>query len=119
MDTSYLDRHRPNYFVLVIPVIIIALVGGGIFLWVKGRQSMVSPIPPTPSFEVIFMTPTPEPLSPTATPSATPKAAKATATAKPTAKASPTPEKSATPSATPKATSSPTAKPSPSNTPTP
>ena len=113
MDSSYLDRRRPNYLALIIPLLIIVLVVGGVYLYMKGRQGLISPVPPTPSFEVIFMTPTPEQLSPTASPSATPKV-----TAKPTSAKSPTPSKaSATGSPSPTSATSPS--PEPSNTPAP
>src|SRR3989344_4611114 len=112
MDTSYLDRRRPNYLALIIPLLIIVLFIGCVYLYIKSRQGLISPVPPTPSFEVIFMTPTPEQLSPTASPSATPKV-----TAKPTSAKSPTPEKaSTTGSPSPTSATSPTVK--PTNTPT-
>lgn len=111
MEASYLDRRRPKYLVIVLPILVIALLVGGVIFWLKNRQSIISPVPPTPSFEVIFMTPTPEPVSPTATPSATLKTSEgATSTPRPTSTDTPTPMSGG---------DTPTEKPSPSDTPTP
>ena len=73
MDTTYTaNRGRKNrYLPLFIALILILVVGTGIFIFSK-RAGLVSPIPPEPAVEIIFYTPTPEPVTPTSTPSASP-----------------------------------------------
>lgn len=64
---------------------ILILAGASFYFLSSSSRKMVSPIPPQPSFEIIFYTPTPIPTEEPATPSATPKGKKApTATVKPT-----------------------------------
>lgn len=95
MDTTYsVSRKDRNYkWPIIIGLILLLLAGLG-YLVFSGSQKFISPLPETPAVEIIFYTPTPEPVTPTSTPSATPKAAK-----KPTA--TPTKSATATPTAKP------------------
>lgn len=71
-------------FIVLVVVIIGAFMSG---------KKVVSPVPEEGAIKIIFVTPTPAPLPPTATPSATPKQSVKT-TPKPTATPKPTPTKS-------------------------
>lgn len=75
MDENYLGHAKPKkrWGIIFLLVVIILIAVGGIYLWFKGSQKIISPVPPQPSFEVIFYTPTPAPVTPTSSPSATPK----------------------------------------------
>lgn len=96
-------EESPNRFGLLILIIVIVLVvGTGLYFLVKGKQKFISPVPAEPSFKVIYYTPTPAAVTPSATPSATPKVKAA-----PT-KALPTPTVESTPTVTPKSTATPT-----------
>ena len=98
----------PKFIFLVSVLLIIA---GGIFIYLKGKKSLVSPVPEEPTFKVVFYTPTPEPTLQASTPSATPKVKPTNTPApKPTAK-TPSPTPKASPTATPRITPSPTVKP--------
>ena len=71
----------------MLALIVLLLIAGSI-LAVSNRRKFLSPLPETPAYDIIFYTPTPEPLTPTSSPSATVKAeAKATVTSKPSPKA--------------------------------
>lgn len=107
MEEAYVDQRPKNWLPLLAVIGIFILISGGVFLWVKASQKLVSPIPPKPSFEVIFYTPSPLPASPTSTPSGTlvprKKTVKPTATPveeKPTPTKKPTVEPTVEPSAT-------------------
>src|SRR3989338_1271703 len=101
MDVSYGQSRKKSLFIpAVFTVIVLVVIAGAVFA-VSNRRKLLSPLPETPAYEIVFYTPTPEPLSPTSSPSATVKAeAKATATAKPTPKATLTSSLSTSPSAT-------------------
>ncbi|KKS47974.1 hypothetical protein A3J20_00905 [Candidatus Gottesmanbacteria bacterium RIFCSPLOWO2_02_FULL_42_29] len=88
MDVSYNQSRKKSFLVpLVLALIVLLLIAGSI-LAVSNRRKFLSPLPETPAYEIIFYTPTPEPLTPTSSPSATVKAeAKATVTSKPSPKA--------------------------------
>jgi len=88
MDVSYNQSRKKSFLVpLVLALIVLLLIAGSI-LAVSNRRKFLSPLPETPAYEIVFYTPTPEPLSPTSSPSATVKAeAKATVTSKPSPKA--------------------------------
>jgi hypothetical protein len=99
MDTTYLGS-KPNskgLAILIFVGVIILVIGGGAYLYFKGKQQMVSPIPPEPTFQEIFYTPTPPEMSPTSTPSATPKGKKSPT---PSPKATATPKVTVTPKTT-------------------
>ena len=88
MDVSYNQSRKKSFLVPVILMLIVLLAIAGAILAVSNRRKLLSHLPETPAYEIIFYTPTPEPLSPTSSPSATPKAeAKATVTSKPSPKA--------------------------------
>ncbi len=102
MDEVYLPGkdEKKNFLPLILIFIFIVIIVMGVVFLMRGNKKIISPIPPKPSFEVIFYTPSPLPATPTSTPSATPKVKKTP---------SPTP-KTATNSAV-KVSPSPTAKP--------
>lgn len=114
MEEAYIGRKSKRLPLFLLGVIALLLISGfGVFVWTKGSSQIVSPVPAQPDFQVIFVTPTLAPVSPTSTPSATPKVKKTapSATPKPTA--------ATTGSISPTKTSvsvTPTAKPSPSPT---
>lgn len=121
-EQYYGDEPPRRRWILPIIIIGILLLIGAAYSWfTMGKSDLVYPVPPKADFEVIYYTPSPEPVTPTSSPSATPtgskKKAAATATPKPTAKATakPTVAGAATESAT-KATATPTGKTTPSPT---
>lgn len=90
--------------VVVAILLLIFIVGGGLFLYLKSKEKLVSPVPSQPNFQVIFYTPTPGETTPTSTPSATPKAKQPTKAPTETPKPeepSPTLEEKEEPTATP------------------
>jgi flagellar basal body-associated protein FliL len=101
MDGAYLgERQKKKPWYILVAIAVIIVIGAGIYFLVNSKKMLVSPVPPEPAFEVIFYTPTPGAVSPTATPSATPKLKKT-----PTATPKLTPStKNASPSATVKPT---------------
>lgn len=108
MDLSYQPTRSGNNYLKFVPIIIVVtIIGGVLFLFLR-KPKIVSPLPETPSFEVIFYTPSPEPITPTSSPSATPKVKKTAATVAPT--------KAATQSANITTTVKPTAKPTATST---
>ncbi len=106
MDENYLGHAKPKkrWGIIFLLVVILLITAGGIYMWFKGNQKIISPVPPQPSFEVIFYTPTPAPVTPTSTPSATPKVKPTTAPTK-----APIPAVKVTNQATPSATIKPAA----------
>jgi hypothetical protein len=60
---------------ILIPLIIITVLLIIGWMFISSKNKLISPVPVTPDFEIIYITPTSEPLSPTASPSATPKTA--------------------------------------------
>ena len=106
MDTTYsLNRTGRS---LKWPVLfgIILLLLGGVGYFVFGRNDrFISPMPETTAVEIIFYTPTPEPVTPTSSPSATPKITtkprQPSATSKPESTVSPTRSVSVTPTSNP------------------
>lgn len=101
MDQSYLGSRQKKLPIPLFITIGVIIAGGVIFFFATGKNELISPLPKQPSFEVVFYTPTPGAVTPTATPSATPKVKP---TAAPTKALSPTPKVTsiATPSATAK-----------------
>lgn len=109
MEENYISQDNSKKWLGVALVVIAGIIiGVVVFLFIKSSRKLISPVPPKPNFEVIFYTPTPGPVSPSATPSATPKVKKAltptaspkataSATVKPTVKASPSPTTKPTP----------------------
>lgn len=97
-----MDRRQQNFWPLAALILIVLIIAISYF-WISRNEGIVSPVPPKPSFQIIYYTPTPGMTTPTSTPSATPKVkaiiaplkapAKPTATpsAKLTITASPTP----------------------------
>ena len=104
MDETYLRTRgeKKNFLPLILIFLIIVVIAVAVIFLTRGKKYIVSPIPPKPSFEVVFYTPTPLPVTPSSTPSATPKGKKPTVTL--------------AVSVTPKATATPTVKSSPSPT---
>ena len=104
MDTTYsVNRGNGNYKWLILTAVVILLLGGVGYYIFGSTKRFVSPLPEEPSMEIIFYTPTPEPVTPTSSPSATPKAGiKPSPTKKPTTvpSVSPTAEASKTPTPT-------------------
>lgn len=89
---------KPKRWGLVLVVLAIALIVAGLFyFFLGGKKKFISPVPAEPSFKVIYYTPTPAAVTPSATPSATPKV-KPTVTKAPVPTATSAP---ASPSATP------------------
>lgn len=92
-----LERSSKSKASLIFVILFLLAVLGLIYLFIKGKNKLVSPVPKEPSFQVIYYTPTPGATTPTSTPSATPKPKK-------------TPTLTKT-EATPSATSNPSPKP--------
>ncbi|OGG02940.1 hypothetical protein A2W14_02025 [Candidatus Gottesmanbacteria bacterium RBG_16_37_8] len=77
MDVSYLgNRNNKNFMLPVIIVVVVILLAGVGFVVFKSRSKFISPLPDEPAVEIIFYTPTPEPVTPTSSPSATPRSQK-------------------------------------------
>lgn len=93
MDVSYNQGRKKSFLLPLVLALIVLLLIAGAILAVSNRRKLLSPLPETPAYEIIFYTPTPEPLSPTSSPSAT-------VTSKPSPKATVTGSLSASPSAT-------------------
>ncbi len=106
MDETYLGHVKPKkrWGIIFLLVVILLIAAGGIYMWFKGSQKIISPVPPQPSFEVIFYTPTPAPVTPTSIPSVTPRVKPTTVPTK-----APTPTVKVTSAATPSATTKPAA----------
>ena len=106
MDENYISHTKPKkrWGIIFLLVVILLIALSGIFLWFKGSQKIISPVPPQPSFEVIFYTPTPLHVTPTLVPSATPKVKPTIVPTK-----GPTPTAKVTSAATPSATIKPAA----------
>src|SRR3989344_3562082 len=94
MDTTYSSsRNNRNFKLPAVLILIVVLLGGAGYFALNASSKFISPLPDTPAVEIIFYTPTPEPVTPTSSPSATPKVAKklaATATPKKETTATPT-----------------------------
>lgn len=102
MDSTYSLKRERNYRWLFLVAGLVLILGGAGYLIFGRSGNLISPLPDTPAVEIIFYTPTPEPVTPTSSPSATPKpgAKKATVTAAPKKELTLTPTKSASVSAT-------------------
>lgn len=86
METSYsLERGNRNFkWPLFIGFILVVVALAGYLAFGLSRK-FISPLPDEPAMEIIFYTPTPEPVTPSASPSATSKSASnPTPTRKPT-----------------------------------
>lgn len=107
MDETYLPGRKPvNRTMIVVLIVVLAVLAGGVYLYLKGKQNIISPVPPEPSFTVIYYTPTPGPVTPSSTPSATLKPTKAPADT-PIPRASATTAPVNTPAASPSASTTP------------
>ena len=125
-DGYYGGRRQSPIIYIVGAIIFVVILVGGVIMYVLNRNKpIVSPVPPKPSLEIIFYTPTPEMASPTSSPSATPKltptgkAVKLKPSPTPEEKPSPTGKVSPTPTGRVSSTPSPTSKVTPSTTPKP
>jgi hypothetical protein len=74
MDGGYSRRNTTKASgIIIICLGILLLLGGIYWFFVANKSNMVSPLPPNPSYEIIFNTPTAGPTEAISTPSATPK----------------------------------------------